>query len=205
MKIVVAASDEQWGTLTRNRPKVEWLRVGNCTEFIQHKTADAYFNLTDNIAFTGYTLLEKPVIINAVSKTLKELNAPVNVLRINGWNVFLQRSTWEIAGVITEKIKRLFKSIDIKITAVADEPGLIAARIVSMIVNEAYFTVADNVSTKDEIDTAMKLGTNYPYGPFEWAESIGNENILALLQKLSLTDGRYQPSALLIKEVNEKK
>ena len=72
-----------------------------------------------------------------------------------------------------------------------------------MIINEAYFTVEDHVSTKAEIDTAMKLGTNYPYGPFEWAELIGTANILALLQKLNTTDSRYQPAVLLINEVKE--
>ena len=85
----------------------------------------------------------------------------------------------------------------------ADEPGFIAARIIAMIINEAYFAVDENVSSKTEIDTAMKLGTNYPYGPFEWAELIGTNNILALLQKLNSTDSRYQPAAFLIKEVKE--
>jgi len=43
----------------------------------------------------------------------------------------------------------------------------------------------------------MKLGTNYPYGPLEWAAKIGLKNIYAVLQKLSLTDKRYAPSLLL--------
>ena len=72
-----------------------------------------------------------------------------------------------------------------------------------MIINEAFLTVEDQVSTKAEIDTAMKLGTNYPYGPFEWAELIGKNNILALLQKLYTTGTRYRPALLLINEVKE--
>jgi 3-hydroxybutyryl-CoA dehydrogenase len=55
----------------------------------------------------------------------------------------------------------------------------------------------DKVSAKEEIDIAMKLGTNYPYGPFEWATLIGADKIFALLQKLSLHDKRYTPSKLL--------
>ena len=97
----------------------------------------------------------------------------------------------------------IFKSLNIKINSVKDEPGFITARIIAMIINEAYFAVEDNVSSQDEIDTAMKLGTNYPYGPFEWAELIGTNNILALLHKLNTTDSRYKPSELLIKEVTE--
>ena len=87
-----------------------------------------------------------------------------------------------------------------KIISVADEPGLVAAAIVATIINEAYFALEDEVSTKAAIDTAMKLGTNYPYGPFEWAEKTGLENIAALLKKLSVTDSRYQPAGLLIRE-----
>jgi 3-hydroxybutyryl-CoA dehydrogenase len=65
--------------------------------------------------------------------------------------------------------------------------------VVSMIINEAFIALGENVSTREEIDTAMKLGTNYPYGPFEWAELIGVENIISLLNKLSEKDNHYQP------------
>ena len=72
-----------------------------------------------------------------------------------------------------------------------------------MIINEAYFTLEENVSTKEEIDIAMKLGTNYPYGPFEWSKKIGLKNIADLLKELFITEKRYQPAALLLKEASE--
>ena len=128
------------------------------------------------------------------------LHAPSNVYRINGWAGFLKRTVWEIAGKPDEVIDSVFKALNIKTNFVKDEPGFIAARIIAMIINEAYFAVEDDVSSKAEIDTAMKLGTNYPYGPFEWASMIGTENILALLQKLYETEERYKPSQFLIKE-----
>ena len=71
--------------------------------------------------------------------------------------------------------------INKKAVTVSDEPGFIAARIISMIINEAYFAKAENVSSEKEIDVAMKLGTNYPFGPFEWARLIGIKNIYELL------------------------
>jgi 3-hydroxybutyryl-CoA dehydrogenase len=83
---------------------------------------------------------------------------------------------------------------------VPDVKGFISARVVSMIINEAYFALEEKVSTKREIDTAMKLGTNYPYGPFEWGDLIGVKNIYELLNELSKTDSRYTPAALLKKE-----
>ena len=79
----------------------------------------------------------------------------------------------------------------------ADKPGLVSARIISMIINEAYFAFEQKVSTKEEIDTALKLGTNYPMGPFEWSRKIGLSEIRRLLEKLSLEDARYTPAPLL--------
>lgn len=140
------------------------------------------------------------IIINCVEVTLSEL--PAGFIRLNGWNSFLKRPIAEMAGngenkIIAEKIISCFN----KTTEwVADVPGFITARVISTIINEAYFTLAEKVSTKDEIDTAMKLGTNYPFGPFEWSEKIGLKNIYGLLMLLSKTNSRYTPSDLLQKE-----
>ncbi len=77
-------------------------------------------------------------------------------------------------------------------------PGFISASVIAMIINEAYFAKADGVSTEAEIDLAMKLGTNYPYGPFEWAQKIGLKNILNLLTSMSEQNNKYAPSPLLV-------
>jgi len=204
MQIVVAAPDEQWEELVKNRPQVEWKRVYSGNEFINNKTADAYFDLAGNSILQQYASLGKPVIIDSVVETLKELNAPQNMLRINGWPGFLQRPHWEIAGFCSEQVKSVFENLEIQLHVVADEPGFIAARIIAMIVNEAYLALGDEVSSKSEIDTAMKLGTNYPFGPFEWSVALGIENISALLEKLNKEDNRYKPADLLMKEVNKK-
>ena len=81
-----------------------------------------------------------------------------------------------------------------------DIPGFISARILSAIINEAYFTLEEGVSSKEEIDMAMKLGTNYPSGPFEWGKKIGLNNILSLLNKMAEINSRYKPAALLEEE-----
>lgn len=204
MQIVVAASDEQWEVLTKTRPQAAWKRVKEGNEFSAHKTADVYFDLTGNNIQPGYASLKKPVFINSVIETLQELKAPANIVRINGWPGFLQRPAWEIAGNIDEQTRSIFETLGIRLHAVADEPGFIAARIIAMIINEAFLALEDEVSSKKEIDIAMKLGTNYPFGPFEWCTAIGTANILALLEKLNKESNRYKPAGLLIKEANLK-
>lgn len=205
MKIVTAATDVQWDELINTKSKIDWERVPDSTYFIKFDNADAYFYLKDNIVIPDFALLKKPVFINAVIHTLAEIKAPVNVVRLNGWPTFLQRPVWEVAGILDENMITRFQNQGIKLNIVGDDPGFISARIIAMIINEAYFTVTDNISSKKEIDTAMKLGTSYPYGPFEWVELIGKQYILELLQKLNATDARYQPAALLIKEIKENK
>jgi 3-hydroxybutyryl-CoA dehydrogenase len=205
MMIVVAASDNQWNELTYLRTNVEWQRAIHASDFDQYKNADAFFFLAENEIPESLNSLTKPVIVNSVTHTLAELNLPANVYRINGWAGFLDRNVWEIAGAVNSQVEAIFKALDIKINFVKDEPGFISARVIAMIINEAYFALEDDVSSKAEIDTAMKLGTNYPFGPFEWALQIGNSHVLALLQKLNVTDGRYKPSQLLITETLAKK
>jgi 3-hydroxybutyryl-CoA dehydrogenase len=203
MTIVVVATDEQWDELSTTSGDIEWVRQDKYLSLAAHETADAFFILDEN-SNLNYTATTKPVFINSVITTLQELNVPVNVLRINGWNSFLQRPVWEVAGMIDDNSKTIFEKIAKKIVEVKDEPGLVAATIIAMIINEAYFAWGENVSSKEAIDTAMKLGTNYPYGPFEWAGKIGINNIFNLLHKLSLTDSRYQPAPALIAAIQNK-
>ncbi len=200
MKIVVAAADRQWAELTSGPQEINWIRVADPNLFLDHPDASAFFNLINTNVSAGLARLQKPVFINAVSITLKELNAPTCVLRFNGWTGFIQRPSWELAGIIDENVRTVFARLNKTIIAVADEPGLVAARIISMIINEAFFTIGDGVSSRDEIDIAMKLGTNYPFGPFQWVDSIGPKNLVELLQNLMLHDKRYQPAPLLLIE-----
>lgn len=203
MKIVVITNDALKAELLQqgmpDDVQVEWQH-----EIAPVVGADAYVDLLfiqSEERINKLTALQPSVIIiNCVEVTLSEL--PAGFIRLNGWNSFLKRPVAEMAGtgenkIIAEKIISCFN----KTTEwVADVPGFITARVISTIINEAYFTLAEKVSTKDEIDTAMKLGTNYPFGPFEWSEKIGLKNIYGLLLLLSKTNSRYTPSDLLQKE-----
>jgi 3-hydroxybutyryl-CoA dehydrogenase len=142
-----------------------------------------------------------PILINNVVKCTPLL--PENFIRFNGWPVFLQSPIMEAAAVEThlqETATLALAAFNKQVDWVADISGFIAARVVAMIINEAYYTLEEGISGKAEIDTAMKLGTNYPYGPFEWSQKIGLKNICALLESLAKDQPRYTPSALLKKE-----
>lgn len=199
MTIVVLAADEQWEEITASTTDIQWLKAGDNFSFLNYPDSDAFFILKENIPL-DFTQTTKPVIINSTITTLKEINAPSNIYRINGWSGFLSRAVWEIAGINIQNLAALAQKLNKNLLAVADEPGLVSAKIIAMIINEAYFALGDGVSSKAEIDIAMKLGTNYPYGPFEWAQKIGVVNIYTLLQKLTLNDTRYKPAPILINE-----
>lgn len=199
MQLVALANDAQWNELAAAATGVEWIRATVPFNAAAYENAAAFFILdTDGAAVI--LPATQPVFLNSVTATLQQMQTPVNVMRINGWNGFLKRPLWEIAGTVHENAATVLQALQKNFIQVKDEPGLIAGRVVAMIINEAYFALGENVSDKAAIDTAMKLGTNYPYGPFEWAAQIGLKNIVSLLQILSETDRRYTPAPVLIKE-----
>jgi 3-hydroxybutyryl-CoA dehydrogenase len=79
------------------------------------------------------------------------------------------------------------------------QPAQVEARILAAIVNEAASAVADGVASPDAIDTAMRLGTNWPDGPLAWGERIGLGSVVQALDALhgSVPDGRYRTVPLL--------
>jgi len=79
------------------------------------------------------------------------------------------------------------------------EGAEIEARILAAVVNEAASAVADGVAAPEAIDTAMRLGTNWPEGPLAWGERIGLGSVVHTLDALhaSVPDGRYRVTPLL--------
>lgn len=200
MKTVVVAPDELWEELSTTLNHLEFVRVNSVGDFSNFGSEDVFFNLCQGAEKVPYNNTDGLLFINSQIITLKESNQPSNVFRLNCWNGFLKRNVWEIAGVVNDTLSDYLLSINKEFIATPDLPGFVSSRIISMIINEAYFSLAEGVSTKHQIDVAMKLGTNYPRGPFEWSEEIGLKNVLSLLQTLSNEDVSYQPAPLLLKE-----
>jgi len=143
-------------------------------------------------------LTSVPVILNSVE------TVPAGFVRINGWPGCLKSAVIEVAGPgeTQRSTDQLFDLLGKKAEWVPNIPGFIFPRILSMIINEAHFTIEEGVCKEADIDTAMKLGTNYPFGPFEWGKHIGWKNIFSLLTILAKEDSRYIPSKLLARKAN---
>ncbi|MCS0601764.1 3-hydroxyacyl-CoA dehydrogenase [Streptomyces sp. LP11] len=93
----------------------------------------------------------------------------------------------------------LFQALGKDVSVIGDVPGLIVARTVARLVDLAHDAVAKGVATEEDIDTAMRLGVNYPLGPCEWNRGLPRGWAYDLLDEMHHRDpsGRYAPSLAL--------
>lgn len=102
-----------------------------------------------------------------------------------------------------QTIKDLTLKLDKTPVEVSDYPGFISNRILMPMINEAIFALYENVASKEDIDTVMKLGMNHPMGPLALADFIGLDVCLAIIEVLynGFNDSKYRPCPLLKKMV----
>ena len=115
-----------------------------------------------------------------------------------GQAVEMAVTPWTEAAAL-DQAGRFFRDLGLEPMIVPDAPGLVFPRILCTIINEAAFALMEGVASAEDIDTAMKLGTNYPLGPLEWADRIGLDQVLGVLEGLQVEYGedRYRPAPLL--------
>ncbi|WP_432114523.1 3-hydroxyacyl-CoA dehydrogenase [Streptomyces sp. S1] len=89
----------------------------------------------------------------------------------------------------------LFQALGKQVSVIGDVPGMIVARTVAMLADLAADAVDRGVATAEDVDTAMRLGVNYPLGPLEWAGKVGHARVRGLLFSLHerYPTGRYAP------------
>lgn len=187
-----------------------------------HREAERYIE-TNDVVF-DFTIDEEPfqieiykgkvggnVFLNAVKISLAELSHLAeypfshNVFGFNGLPTFLDQKILEVSVLKSEHqtgLKEICNKLQTEYLLVDDRVGMVTPRVVCMIINEAYFTVQEGTASREDIDKAMKLGTNYPYGPFEWCKHIGIKHVYELLEALleDTQDERYKICSLMKKE-----
>jgi 3-hydroxybutyryl-CoA dehydrogenase len=92
-----------------------------------------------------------------------------------------------------------WQGLNFEAIQVADGPGLVRGRIICCLINEAVSALMEGVASAADIDQAMKLGTNYPFGPLEWGDMIGLDTVLGVMTGLfeEWGEDRYRPAPLL--------
>jgi 3-hydroxybutyryl-CoA dehydrogenase len=101
--------------------------------------------------------------------------------------------------IAVARAERFFTALGKHVAWVGDAPGLVLGRIVCQIINECAFALGEGVGSAEDIDTGMVLGLNHPRGPLGWADEIGLDAVLALLDALwsEYHEERYRAAPLL--------
>ncbi len=171
-------------------------------DFIPEQITDLsiYRKATGTIFFNTALITLKSIFGNSRSESFQAFG-------FCGLPTFLNRDLLEVTTRNDDQValEEVCKRLDTNFACVADRVGLVTPRIICMIINEAYCTVEEGTATREDIDLAMKLGTNYPYGPFEWCKKIGAQHVCELLEAVhnDTKDERYLICELLKQETGK--
>ncbi|MCI0449676.1 MAG: 3-hydroxyacyl-CoA dehydrogenase family protein [Chlorobi bacterium] len=148
-----------------------------------------------------------------VTELCKHSKSPGRLIGIGLYDSFSNAAMIEIAPAkITDEgtlknAESFLNNTGLNHSIVPPRAGLVFPRVLSMLINEAAQVYSEQIASKEDIDTAMKLGTNYPYGPLEWADRIGIDliyNILAALEN-ETGESRYTPHPSIKEMAKSKK
>jgi len=150
-----------------------------------------------------------PVLTSSLCISVSEQTTitkfPKRLIGIGLYSTFSKSKLLEIApskitdDSLLKNAEDFLNTAGLEFAKVPDRTGLIFPRILAMIINEAAQVYSENIGSKEDIDTAMRLGTNYPYGPLTWADNIGIDLVYNILKSLHKNFGedRYRPHPVL--------
>lgn len=149
-------------------------------------------------------LISSSLCITALEQSINSAH-PERITGAGFYPTFSQSKGVEITSTVFTreenllKAKNLFENLGKEVFMVIDRTGMVSMRIIAMIINEAYLVLQEGTSDREGIDTSMKLGTNYPYGPIEWSERIGIDLIYFIMKSLleEFGEDRYRITPLL--------
>lgn len=152
---------------------------------------------------------ERLIVTAALSTTTTQVAAwtahPQRVIGFGALSPLQHGNLVELAAALQSdstrlgKAQQFFTRLGLETALVQDSVGLVLPRMVCGLVNEAAYALLEGVASARDIDTAMKLGVNYPRGPLEWGDLIGLDIVLAVLRGLfdEYGDDHYRPAPLL--------
>lgn len=143
----------------------------------------------------------------------QDLGDPGRLVGLHFFNPVLQMPLVElIPGLTTrpevlESARSFAESLGKTVVASRDTPGFVTTRALAVLLNEAAWMLYEGVATKEDIDTAYKLGFHHPMGPFELVDLVGIDTAVAILDVLwdGFRDSRYRVCPLLRTMVAAKK
>lgn len=195
---------------TEHAQAEEWQRIVQQVE-AELSNADVAFCFSNTEQFasllSSLSVATFPVFTEVFEKSLLERRlstgkCPPILFGFCGLPTLLNRPLLEVSlchEADREKLAETCTALGTDYRVVADRVGLVTPRVVSQIINEACFTVQEGTATMQDVDLGMKLGTNYPKGPFAWANDIGVGRVYALLEAMwnDTHDERYKVCPLL--------
>jgi 3-hydroxybutyryl-CoA dehydrogenase len=107
--------------------------------------------------------------------------------------------SFDSADSAARAAEHFFATLGKHTTWVQDAPGLVLGRIVCQVINEAAFALGEGVGSAEDVDAGMVHGLNYPRGPLGWADEIGLDHVLSVIDGLfeERRDPRYRAAPLL--------
>ena len=186
------------------------LVVEAATENIELKLK--IFKKLDEIC-NSKTILATNTSSISITQIAETTNRPSNVIGMHFMNpVPIMKLVEVIRGKktsekVTNKIMKISKILDKIPVEVNDAPGFVANRILMPMINEAIYSLYENVSSVEGIDTVMILGMSHPMGPLHLADFIGLDVCLSILKVMheGFNDKKYAPCPLLVNMVKSGK
>ena len=179
-----------WGG---EKPAVQWLDT----------VSDSYSPMCVQKKRDGVTEVDDVLLVETQGETAqslaRSLHSPVVVVDRMDGDVAVIAAAASNPHSATQKAIFYLQQQGQRVVQIADYPGLLIWRTVAMIINEALDALQKGVASEKDIDTAMRLGVNYPCGPVAWGERLGWQRLLLLLENLQRHYGeeRYRPCSLL--------
>lgn len=203
-RVLRAAPDTASGRLGSTGPDVQDsdLDGADVVVYSCHRAPSA-----EDVARVRDLLERTPVVVDSSDAGwLDSLPAGAEWVRVHqpeGSAPFVEVVVDPVAGIQAGRgVELLLASLAAASVEVPALPGLVADRLANCMANEAYFVVEEGTASRDDVDTALRLGMNHPSGPFEHVRRVGVVAVDASLRSMreASGDSRYRASALLARE-----